>query len=273
MKLKKIIVALTLLFWPLGLFFKNTPRDFLNYLVPTVIILITFFLFKHKKNYYFLPLLVIPFISPKLILIPILVFAYEAIINKKRVNAIFLFLALLFSALFIKSFWGQTIFHYDYEARQTILRNTYLYPNIPMARFFQNKTKIISDKLSGNLFSLTDLSNYYFGSHPRENNLNNQNLDKFPYFALPLLLLGIYFFNKDDNKKFILPILIASFINLLVLNNFDRNDFVLFFPLALIHINGIEYLENKLPKKIKYYYWIFLIFSVQQLARLVLINL
>ncbi len=33
----------------------------------------------------------------------------------------------------------QMISEPDYQGRQLILRNTYLYPNVPLARFFQNK--------------------------------------------------------------------------------------------------------------------------------------
>lgn len=62
----------------------------------------------------------------------------------------------------------QTVFEYDYQGRQLILRNINLYPSVPLARAFQNKAVIVVHKYIGNLLNLLDPNYYFFGSHPRK---------------------------------------------------------------------------------------------------------
>ena len=85
----------------------------------------------------------------------------------------------------------KTIFSFDYQASQLILRKIYLYPNIPLARLFQNKAQIPTTKYESNLVALIDPNNYFFGFHPREV-AGGLNLVKFPFVSLPFFILGFY---------------------------------------------------------------------------------
>jgi len=190
--------------------------------------------------------------------------------KKDRSSLFFFTTSLIVGLIFFKPFAGQTIFRFDYEAKQQIIRNTYLYPNVFLARLSQNKVKIVTDKLNNNFFAITDPANYFFAFHPREGYVENQNLDKYPFLSLPFLLLSLYFLKDNAAKKFLIPVLIASIVNLSILTNFDRNDFILFVPLSLIIVEGINIFEKRYPK-IKNYYWsIFVIFSIQQITKLLI---
>jgi hypothetical protein len=72
-----------------------------------------------------------------------------------------------FSINATNKFLPQTVFKSDYQGRQLILRNINLYPNILLARLFQNKAVLVSDKYLDNLFDFLD-PNYYFLVHIRE---------------------------------------------------------------------------------------------------------
>ena len=135
-----------------------------------------------------------------------------------------------------------------------------------MARSFQNKARIPLDKITYNFFALIDPNNYFFGFQPRQIIVNNQNIDKFPFVSLIFFIFGLYTINKNQNKKFVLITLFASLISLIVLNSFDRNDFILWLPLSLVILHGVNKLQNK------YLYLIFLIFTVPQLIRILVLR-
>lgn len=270
MKLKNIALALTLISWPLGLYLKNTPQNYLLYVVPTVILAICYGLFKKGNHYFWIPFLLIPLISPKLAPFPLIISLLSLFYKRNKPATLFIIASLLIGFIFAKPFFGQTIFKIDYEAKQQIIRNTYLYPNVLLARINQNKLKIITDKLNSNFFATTDPANYFFAFHPREGYVENQNLDKYPFLSLPFLLLGLFYLNKNKNKVFIMPILFASILTLAILTNFDRQDFILYLPLSLIIIDGINVFEKRYPKIAKYYLLILIIFSLQQIIKLLI---
>ena len=93
----------------------------------------------------------------------------------------------------------QMISEPDYQGRQLILRNTYLYPNVPLARFFQNKAVIVTNKYLDNLFDFIDPGYYLFGSHPREL-VNGQNYTRLPLLALIPILWFLFMF-KNSTKN------------------------------------------------------------------------
>lgn len=130
----------------------------------------------------------------------------------------------------------ETIFAPDYQAKQLILRNTYLYPNIFLARLFQNKWHIPADKFKNNLFSLLDPGYYFFSSHPREM-YHNQNLVKLPFLALIFFAIGLL--NLTSLKKFRLlsALFIIFLIILSLLVDFDRYNLLLwpFFCFFIFH--------------------------------------
>lgn len=237
MPLSRIVIFLGLIFWPLNLFLNNTLSDFLNY--------------------------VFPIFQPKLLLFPVILFA----LNKKW--KLLLFSIILF-LLFFNRFWGQTIFKNDYEAQQLVIRQTQLYPNVLLARLFHNKARIYWDKYNDNFFALVDPNNYFFGFAPRQITTNNQNLKKFPSFALIPMLFGFYYLGKHTLKKFLIVFLISCVLSLSVLNIFDRHDIILWIPLSLIFIHGVKRLQKSYPKFSKYFFVLFIIFGIFELWQILL---
>ena len=237
--LKRITMFLILITWPLSLFVNNTFKDFLSY--------------------------VFPFFNPKFaVLLLILILIYF-----KFKKPVLIIISILILILFLKPFYGQTIFRSDYEAQQQNLQKSNLYNSIFLARLFQNKAHIPLDKFTNNFFALTDPNNYFFGFAPRQIIVDNQNLKKFPVLSLPFLLIGLYFFTKQKHWKLVLAILVASIINLSILTNFDRNDFILWIPLSLIILHGLNIFDKRF-KYAKYYEIIFLIFSSIEILRILI---
>ncbi len=161
----------------------------------------------------------------------------------------------------------KTIFQQDYQAKQRILEKINLYPTIFLARVYQNKARIYLDKASNNLLALTDLNNYFFGFHPKQI-IGNQNLKKFPFVSIIFFLTGLYFFNRLKHKKLILQITIPSLIYLTLLENFDRIDILLWLPISLVILGGLDIVS--LSKYWKYTAGAFWIFTVPQLLRILL---
>lgn len=261
------IIFLCLIFWPVNLFLSNTFPNFISYSIPTVFLLISYFLYRKYPKYYLLPILLIPFFEKKLLFLPVIFCLLDYLLKpNKRVFTFFLISTAIFG-IFFQSFKGQTVFNKDYEAEQLVLRNTQLYPNILSARFFQNKPRIYINKLNSNFFSLTDPNNYFFAFHPRPIEIVNQNLHKFPFFAIPFFLAGIFYIYRHPYAKFILISSIGCLISLTILNNFDRNDFVMWVPMGILMIYGIEQLNKKHPNIFYVISILLIIFSVPELIR------
>lgn len=242
MKLKNIAILSGILFWPISLFVNNTLGDFIKYILPIF--------------------------EPKLAILPATFISLYMLYTRKVGK--FLFLLLLASYLLLatnyKSFWGQTIFKPDYEAQQAVIRQTLLYPNPLSARIFHNKVRIYIDKFNSNLFALTDPNNYFFRFHPRQITVDNQNLKKFPSLAIFPMLIGLYYINKIKYKKQILAFLIAGILSLSVLTVFDRNDFILWFPISAVFIHGINQLNAK--KYSSVFFVVFIVFSGLELMQI-----
>jgi len=158
----------------------------------------------------------------------------------------------------------QTIFEFDYQARQQVLRNTYAYPNIPLARLFQNKAQIPIGKFEHNLTALIDPNNYFFGFHPREILTGNANAVKFPFVALPVFLLGFFGLSTYRHRKAVSIFIIVGVILLSLLANFDGYDFFLYFPLAYVFLSG----QKRIPPV---YFLAALPFAVIELIRQIII--
>lgn len=259
---------LGLVFWPLSLFLANSYNNFIGYLVPAAFLITSLILSKKQLKYYFLPILFIPFFEPKLALIPLGIAVLKLFQSKiKKAPMIFLFLSLIVFLISWKEFSGQTIFTPDYEARQAVIRNTQLYRTVFMARLFHNKARIHIDKFNDNFFALSDPNNYFFGFHPRQIVIDNQNLDKFPFAALPFVFFGIYHLNKSKNKRFIINTFIVSIFSLSLLNIFDRNDFILWVPISLTFIHGVKQFSKRF-KISKIFFLLFIFFSIPELIRI-----
>lgn len=161
------------------------------------------------------------------------------------------------------NFPPQTIFTDDYQAKQKILRDTKLYKTVFMARLFHNKARIVLDKFNSNLFALTDPNNYFFGFAPRQI-VENQNLQKYPFVALPFFFWGIWTINKHLKKILIISSLLFLILGLSFLTNFDRYDFVLWVPFSTIIIHGV----TNWPKKFNFYFILFLFLAIPEIMRL-----
>lgn len=246
MNLKKIVFFAFALLWPYNLYRANTLANFTAYLIPPALLSFSFLLYKKGRGDFLLPTIFIPLFFHKLLPVPILTSIIFFLIRRNRRYLIYLLGSLAISFFIFKSFWGQTIFIPDYQARQTVIRNTYLYPNVLLARAFQNKVKIIADKFAFNLTALVDPTNYFFGFHPREIVVDNQNLYKFSFLSFPFFILGIYYLRKNKNFNFIFSVLASCLISLALLTNFDRNDFILALPLLLILDHGLNLFSQRL---------------------------
>lgn len=270
-KLKLVIIVLCLLFWPLSLFLANTTGDFIKYLIPAFLVGFSIFLIANKKNsFYFLPILAIPLVEPKLTAFPLVTLAIVFLLEKNRKNLLFVLLSLLILIFSWKNFWGQTIFQIDYQAHQEVIGKTYLYPTVVMARIFQNKPRIYLNKFNSNLFALIDPNNYFFNFHPREILIDNQNLNKYPFLSIIFMLFGLYYLRKHVQWKFLLLILGSMLFSLSILNIFDRNDFVLWLPMSLVIIHGIKIFHKNHKVIAPIYFALFLIFAILELIRIFL---
>ncbi len=266
--ISKFAIAISLLiFWPASLYLANTWQDFFTYIIPGLLLALSLHLFAKKSDYFIFPTIVIPFISPKLALFPVLFSLYNFALNQKKQHLIGLFVATLVLVLSFSQFKGQTVLTSDYEARQQVIRDQELYPSILMARTFHNKAKVVTDKVVFNFFALFDLNNYFFGFHPHQIS-GNQNLTKYPFFAIFLFLLGIYNFRKTKYSKFILTSLTAGVGSLLLLTIFDRHDFLIFVPITLIALNGLNVMNDKVVL-VKVFFWIFAISLIPEFVRLI----
>lgn len=258
MRMGNLIILLGSIFWPLGLYLTNQPRDFLFYTLPTLIILLSYWFYRKNNKYHLFPLLITPFIDTKLSIFPLLV-SVGLLFNSKvkmKIRIFFLFLSLLVLTINFKVFTQQSIFVLEYEKKQEVLRDLKLYPNTFMARVFQNKARIVTDKFSINLTALIDPGNYFFSFHPREGVVNNQNLIKYPFLTIIPVLVGIFNIKKIKYYKFTLIIFLSSILSLSLLETFDRSDFILWFPMTIFFIHGI----NRMFKSKKNYWYV--IFSV-----------
>jgi hypothetical protein len=121
---------------------------------------------------------------------------------------------------------------------------------------FQNKARIVTDKFSINLTALIDPGNYFFSFHPREGVVNNQNLIKYPFLTIIPLLIGLIYFKKLKYYKFIISIFFSGIFSLSFLEIFDRSDFLLWLPITIFFIHGINQIYNYKKRRL------FLLFSL-----------
>lgn len=264
--MKIFLDIITLSFWPISLYLANTKSDFIQYLLPALIVSISFVIYKKSKLLSVIPILFITVIEPKLALFPIFFMGFQYILFKEKKYLICVLASLLFFTYSYNSFKGQAIFVSDHEAKQQVVRDSTLYPSIFLARTFHNKARIIADKYIFNFFALIDPNNYFFGFHPRQL-VGGQNLAKFPFLNIIPLLYGVYYLGKYKYKSFTLITIISGVMSLSFLINFDRNDFLLWIPISMIILHGlVEMMKNKIVFKI--YILSFLILVIPEIVRI-----
>ncbi len=153
----------------------------------------------------------------------------------------------------------KSIFESDYQARQLVLRNINIYPNIPLARFFQNKLVIISNKYFDNLFDFLDPNYYFFGSHPREV-VNGQNYIRLPLLVILPLLFFIFKF-KGKYKNIIAYLFLLAIVMLSFFANHHMLDFLLWpFFFVAIYLGLIEMFNSQ--KKLTILFFLLILFEI-----------
>jgi hypothetical protein len=165
---------------------------------------------------------------------------------------------------------NDTIFTSDPLAYDTSVKKISLIPNRTFARVVQNKYTVFLDKFSNNLFINLDLNNYFFSFHPRET-ANYQNLNKFPFFVLPIFLFGLYAL-LGSPKNPLLRVLAILILGLSIFDNLDKWNIVLWPVLLGVIIKGILAFAKKYPKLSLYYFIITLPFIVFDLIRIFLLK-
>lgn len=157
----------------------------------------------------------------------------------------------------------------DYD---TLVKKIGLFPNRNFARLEQNKLTPIVSRYSLNFFSLIDPNNYFFGFHPRENVIPNQNLLKFPPLSVIFLLIGLYNWQTlKNNRQIFIQLLIFSLL-LSFLKTFDGFDLILYLPLAIISIHGLQQFAQKQSVFIIPFLFLFCLTSIVDLLRIILIR-
>lgn len=107
-------------------------------------------------------------------------------------------------------------------------------------RFYYNKTTILKERYLKNFLVLTDLNNYFFTMHPREDVSGVDYRFKYPFWTIIFLISAIKITVK--NKKYfkvwlglLIGIMILSF-----LKKVDGLDFILFFPITYLLYLGVK---------------------------------
>jgi hypothetical protein len=160
----------------------------------------------------------------------------------------------------------QTVFKNDYQGEQLVLRNIHLYPTPLFARVFQNKPRIYLTKYIDNFFAITDLNNYFFASHPVPIT-ENLNLFKYPFVDIVFFIVGLLYIANSKYKKLILAIFVPTIFILSALIKFEGFDFILWVPISLIIINGINVLELRNKKLFTVISLIFILFAIPEILR------
>ena len=243
---------ITLLFWPTS-FWQANSKSWIIFALASAVLGIDWLLTLYKVKYRQFIYLLLPLIHPVYLMFPIFATIAYAKDLKKVSLSIYIFLLIAVSAISYKAFYAYSIFTPDPLAFDTLSKKISLVPSRTLARVFENKTTIFQEKYKANIFSSLDLNNYFFSNHPREIG-GNQNLLKFPYFGIIPFLVGLYFIAENKNKKWILSTLLLSVFSVAFINNQDRFDSILYFPILLITLYGLRKISNSKT--------LFLLFSV-----------
>jgi len=247
--MKKILIAACFFFWPLTIFLTLRSES-IEYLIGIFICSILFTICTlYKKSYASVFLIPLGLLSPKLVLIPILYILIQLIAHRKGLLLIPFLISLLIGIVFLRDYYNQSIFTFDYQAQQLVERETKLYSSVFMSRLFHNKARIKTDKFVSNAIALTDPNNYFFGFHPRQIVRENLNIKKFPIAIMPFVLWFVIkkkTFIKQEVD--ILIFTITALFTLGTLANFDRSDIVLFGPLCALAVASVVLAKGVIVK-------------------------
>jgi hypothetical protein len=230
--------TITLVFWPISLIISN-QSSWSTYTFPALVLLVDYTLYKKNFSRHHLVLL----------LIPLVIFISSP-----------------------KAFYGYSIFTPDPLRFDTLIKKINLIPNRNLARVFENKTTVPTEKFVSNVFLELDLNNYFFSLHPREIIGENQSLQKYPLFALFAFLYGLYLIPKNKDKKWIIFISVLSIIGVSLVNNPDKFDFLMYVPVSLIIVSGLKYFSENFTKLSYFAFPIYIIFSIFEFARVIILK-
>ena len=164
------------------------------------------------------------------------------------------------------NFTTENIFKNDYQGEQLVIRNIHLYPTPLFARIFQNKPRIYIYKYVGNFLALTDPNNYFFALHP-EPLTGNLNLFKYPFLDIVFFFIGLFYLERSRYKNLILIVGVIGVILLATLKVFEGLDFIIWIPISLIIVNGIDIFEKQNKKAFTLFSVVFILFSVPEIIR------
>jgi len=151
----------------------------------------------------------------------------------------------------------KSIFQIQNESVDEIITKTGAYSDHLFGRVFNNKASIVITSFEKNLTALIDPNNYFFGFHPREMLAGYLNLVKFPFVTIPIFIYGFINLKKHKWSLRSAQFLLLCILLLSLLNNFERLDFILYFPLVIILIISTNdlYKNNSLASR-------YLLFSI-----------
>jgi len=107
-------------------------------------------------------------------------------------------------------------------------------------KFYYNKTTIIKDRYFKNLLVLTDLNNYFFSMHPREDISGVNYRFKYPFWTIIFLVLGIKATVKNKKYTWIWRLMLFEMLVLSFLKQMDGWDIILFLPISWLMILGVK---------------------------------
>jgi len=138
----------------------------------------------------------------------------------------------------------ETIFYKDKTEELKFLEKLSLDTSF-IKKFYYNKTTLIQDRYFKNVMVLTDLNNYFFQMHPREDVPNVDYRIKYFYLSIILLIFGIIDSIKNKQNKKVWLLLVAEILVVSFFRKIDGIDFIIYFPLSAIMIDGLKSI-NKL---------------------------
>lgn len=227
-------------FWPYLLIITND--NWLVYIIPTLIIILEYFLSKRNFPYHQYLYLLLPFIHPAYLFFPLIYWLFNW---SSKSYLVFGLLALLITIFRFSVFYPYSIFTPDPLRFDTLITKINLMPNRNLARIYENRLTVPLEKYSTNIFFFLDQNNYFFALHPRELNGENQNLQKFPYLLIIFFLVGLFHLPRNKDCFWIVSIFFSAALSVSLINNPDKYDFLVFFPLCLIIFSGLKHVFSK----------------------------
>jgi len=107
-----------------------------------------------------------------------------------------------------------------------------------LKRFFYNKTTIYKERYLKNFLVLTDLNNYFFEMHPREDVAGVDYRLKYPFWTIVFLISAIEITVKNKKYLKIWLIILFEIWFLSFFKRIDGLDFILFIPISWLLILG-----------------------------------